>query len=354
MNLSRWKLLAGVFGLSVCGLAALAEPACRTAGHGSRQLPPVAENKADVKPVKGGTVVPPPILVDPPKPVELPAIPGSAPLPSLPQALPSPGDPVVKPALPDPFELSLPMVKEDKPKTDALPAFPLPPMSPTTNVPAATAVPEPISTGLPALPGSPVQLPVAKPGLPDFPPIQQIAPEVKPVPLPQPVEAKPLPRPQPVDVQSIYNAVPPITRTPVPTPPAPAPAPAPEVRTVAARSATPTVEKRLKVTLQMGDGNPRFEIRDGEEVVLKVTSDKIDVTAPTEKGDLWSTLKASGRVKFYSPGGDGYCDELVIVPGSCEVIATGKVQFKYNWGKVETAVTSERMTFRLGATPTGK
>ena len=353
MNLSRWKLLAGVFGLSVCGLAALAEPACRTAGHGSRQLPPVAENKSDAKPAKGGTTLPPPIPVAPPKPVELPAIPGSAPLPSLPQALPSLGDPVVKPALPDPFELSLPMVKEDKPKTDALPAFPLPPMSATPNVPAATAVPEPISTGLPALPGCPVQLSVAKPDLPDLSPAPPQAPEVKPVPLPQPVEAKPLPRPQPVDVQSIYNAVPPVppvTPTPVPTPPAPAP----EVRTVAARSATPTVEKRLKVTLQMGDGNPRFEIRDGDEVVLKVTSDKIDVTAPTEKGDLWSTLKASGRVKFYSPGGDGYCDELVIVPGSCEVIATGKVQFKYNWGKVETAVTSERMTFRLGATPNGK
>ena len=62
-------------------------------------------------------------------------------------------------------------------------------------------------------------------------------------------------------------------------------------------------------------------------------------------------LKACGKVKFNSPGGDGFCDELVIMPGTGEVIATGKVQFKYNWGKVETAVTSERMTFRLGAAP---
>jgi len=329
MTLSRWKLLAGVFGLSVCGLAALAEPACRTAGHGNpRQLPTVAENKSDPK--SGSVAIPPPIPVSPPKPADVKPTPAPAPLPSLPPALPNTVSP--KPELGEPVELTLPMLKDEK-----LPAFPLPSLpSPSPNVPGSTAVPD--ATPLPALPAAPG----AKPSIPES------------LPLPMPVDTKAGGLPP-------FLGSPPAPKSPevkpVPTPPPPTmplpppPSPTPEVRTVEARAATPTVQKRLKVTLQMGEGNPRFEIRDGDEVVLKVTSDKIDVQAPTEKGDLWSTLKASGRVKFQSPGGDGYCDELQIVPGSCEVIATGKVQFKYNWGKVETAVTSERMTFRLGATP---
>ncbi len=356
MNLSRWKLLAGVFGLSVCGLAALAEPACRTAGHGAgRQLPPVAESKPEAKPKQGGSTLPPPIEVSPPKPADVKPTPAPAPLPSLSPALPTP-------LLGEPVELTLPTAKDDKVKGDALPAFPLPGLpSPTPNIPGATAVPD---AGPVALPGpTPVDvkpLPVPsdpKPveGTPtkEFRPGSGALPSVgglPPLPMPHytpPVPQPPmptgsLPLPQPMDPKP-QQLLPPTALTPTP--------PAPEVRAVEARSATPSVEKRLKVTLQMGEGNPRFEIRDGDEVVLKVVSDKIDVKAPTEKGDLWSTLKASGRVKFHSPGGDGYCDELVIVPGSCEVIATGKVQFKYNWGKVETAVTSERMTFRLGATP---
>ncbi len=362
MNLSRWKLLAGVFGLSVCGLAALAEPACRTAGHGAgRQMPPVAESKPEAKPKQGGSTLPPPVEVSPPKPADVKPTSAPAPLPSLPPALPTP-------LLGEPVELTLPMVKDDKPKGETLPAFPLPSLpSPTPNIPGATAVPDAGPVALPGLPPvraattEPVpQLPVPgdgavspfPPGTKPFPlpspqpPLAQ--PDVKPVPhyvplVPQPPMATAtLPFPEPMDTKA-QQLLPPTSPTPTP--------PVPEVRAVEARSATPAVEKRLKVTLQMGEGNPRFEVRDGDEVVLKVVSDKIDVKAPTEKGDLWSTLKASGRVKFHSPGGDGYCDELVIVPGSCEVIATGKVQFKYNWGKVETAVTSERMTFRLGAAP---
>lgn len=380
MTLSRWKLLAGVFGLSVCGLAALAEPACRTAGHGSpRQLPPVAESKPELKPLPGGTPLPPPIEVGAPKPSEVKPAPAPAPLPAIPPAAPKPLDPLPpapKPVLGEPVELGLPMLKDDKTKPETLPALPLP-GSPTPNIPGATAVPDPGPVALPGLPGLPPVQPASKEPVPPLPlpgvaggagavpplpqpgsaseekpqpgsaaplplpgsPLQRPVTDVKPLPLPAPGEAT-LPQPGlPRDPKPLH--IPPVT------PPA-------EVRPVEARAATPTVEKRLKVTLQMGEGNPRFEIRDGEEVVLKVVSDKVDVKAPTEKGDLWSVLKASGRVKFQSPGGDGYCDELQIIPGTCEVIATGKVQFKYNWGKVETAVTSERMTFRLGATPNGQ
>lgn len=359
MTMSRWKLLAGVFGLGVCGLAALAEPACRTTGH--RQQPPVADAKpkSEPKPTPGGTA-PPPLEILPPAVGEVKPAPAPAPLPSLPPAALDPKTPADPKT---PTELTLPTMSDDKAKPEQLPAFPPLPSqpSPAPNIPGATAVPEALPGALPlpqAVPGlPPVQAapttPVDNGAVPPIPGSQPLpVPETKPLPLPGvDSEVKPLPTPVPRPVVGGLRPLPDVQPTPPVTPtPLPLPTPTPEVKPVEARS-TPTVEKRLKVTLQMGEGNPRFEIRDGEEVVLKVVSEKIDVKAPTEKGDLWSTLKASGRVKFQSPGGDGFCDELTISPGSCEVVATGKVQFKYNWGKVETAVTSERMTFRLGATP---
>lgn len=373
MTMSRWKLLAGVFGLGVCGLAALAEPACRTTGH--RQQPPVAENKPkdEPKPVTGGTA-PPPLEILPPVPGEVKPAPAPSPLPSLPPASldPKPAEPKpTTPApVPAPTELTLPMVNTDKAKPSELPAFPplTPQPSPAPNIPGATAVPEaqPGAGALP-LPGtlpnpSPATTGAQLPALPGLPPAQAgttqpvgKGADLPPLPgtQPKPLDVQPLPTPAPQPQPEVRPLPLPGTQPtpPIPAPlPTPTPLPTPEVKPVEARS-TPVVEKRLKVSLQMGDGNPRFEIRDGDEVVLKVVSDKIDVKAPTEKGDLWSTLKASGRVKFQSPGGDGFCDELTISPGTCEVVATGKVQFKYNWGKVETAVTSERMTFRLGAMP---
>lgn len=363
MSMSRWKLLAGVFGLGVCGLAALAEPACRTTGH--RQQPPVAEAKPkdEPKPATGGTA-PPPLEILPPVPGEVKPAPAPAPLPSLPPATLDPKPAETKP--PATTELTLPVLTGEKVKPTELPALPLPTQpSPAPNIPGATAVPDAQPGALPGLPGlPPVQAgpttPADKGAIPPLPTPAPMDPRPQPLPLPEakppltvnptsilpgPLPQEPKPQPLPLPGGQQTPSV-----TPAPTQQFTTPAPTPDVKPVEARS-TPTVEKRLKVSLQMGDGNPRFEIRDGDEVVLKVVSDKIDVKAPTEKGDLWSTLKASGRVRFQSPGGDGFCDELTITPGSCEVVATGKVQFKYNWGKVETAVTSERMTFRLGATP---
>ena len=62
-------------------------------------------------------------------------------------------------------------------------------------------------------------------------------------------------------------------------------------------------------------------------------------------------MRATGKVGFVTPGGDGVCDELSVVPGTGQVVVTGKVQFKYNWGKVETTVSGDRLTFRLGSAP---
>jgi hypothetical protein len=60
-----------------------------------------------------------------------------------------------------------------------------------------------------------------------------------------------------------------------------------------------------------------------------------------------------GKVIFVTPGGEGNCDELSVVPGTGELVVSGNVKFRYHWGKVETEVVGERMTFRLGAPTPG-
>ncbi len=278
MNLTRWKLLAAGFGISVCGLAALAEPACRSVGHtAGRSEPNAPESKSKGATEPKSMPVPVPALVELPVPPTIP---------------PSVG--VTTPA-----EIPLPVLLPELKPTPA-PLLPIPAPAPAPSAPVFIG---PIVT------------------------VEQLDPNF----------AKPLtpPIPAPVALPNIGVAQQPVESFPVPTPLTPV------------SSVAPT-EKKLRVNLQMDEGNPKFEVRDGEEVVLKVVSDKVDVTSPKNKGERWSTLKAMGQVKFMTPGGDGYCDELQVVPGTGEVIAVGHVKFTYNWGKVETSATAEKMNFRLG------
>ena len=303
MTLTRWKLLAGVFGLSVCGFAALAEPACRTVGHSvARQDPLIPEAKpkgsAETKPKPETPTVPVVDLV-------------VSPTPPAPTIIPYIG--VTTPA-------EVPAVAAQAP--DLLPA-PVP--VPTFSGPLVTQ--EQFDKQL----------------------VKQEVPLPKTAPIPSPTffEPSPIPVPlQPVPTKS--NPFPevleqPVRSAPIQTPTLPTP--------VTPVVATAPSEKKLKVTLQMDENNPKFEVRDGEDVVLKVVSNKVDVASPTQKGERWSTLKASGQVRFMTPGGDGFCDELQVVPGTGEVIAVGHVKFTYNWGKVETSASAEKMNFRLGAQP---
>ena len=374
MTLTRWKLLAGVFGLSICGFAALAEPACRgVSGQTNRQDPLVPEAKP-----KGATEVKPKPASAPEVPVvdvAIPATPPPAPaviptLPSTPVGVTTPADvPTVLPvadksasapgAAPTPIpqytgplltpeQFDKQLVKQTVP--DPIPPTPLPspvvPPAPGFLDPVqargkgqtqAPPVPSPVvvTTPLPSfdplpLPGTnQTQVPVPAPPIPVFP-MPELPSKSNPFPTP--------PAPEPM-IPPVQNPLLPLT---------------PPVPPIAQVVATAT-DKKLKVTLQMDENNPKFEVRDGDEVVLKVVSEKVDVTSPKTKGELWSTLKATGRVKFMTPGGDGFCDELQVVPGTGEVIAVGHVKFTYNWGKVETSASAEKMNFRLGAQqPLGK
>ena len=230
--------------------------------------------------------------------------------------------------------------------------------------PAAPVIPPLPPVGHPA-PSAPAPTLVLTPGdLPSIPPAPVPAPILVQV---QATETAPMPRTAADTVLELriptaeppaliqVGVIPPIPQTvPAATPkPAPADPTIPVVPDpIPVQFPTPpSTEKKLKVMLHLGDDRPRFEVRDGDEVYLKVVCDKVDVKSPSERGESMSVMKAVGKVAFVTPGGEGECDELSVVPGTGQVIVTGKVAFKYHWGKVETTVSGDRMTFRLGSAP---
>ncbi|MFO0851989.1 MAG: hypothetical protein U0871_25990 [Gemmataceae bacterium] len=331
MTRTRWKLAAGALTLSLGGLAAVADGPVNLGTAGCRAAPPVvpvAFQQPAPLPMPAVKVgLEPPVAVAPPAPADVP------------QAVP--------PVVPTPLTL--------------------PPASPAPAVPA------------PAVPATVIELPLisAPPGARPMPVVQASGPELAPMPRPaggwprteltyrQPLgigatQATPTPVVQGFVLETgAVAAAPAPTANPMPVAnptPTPAVARAPEPQAIPiqpqptpAPTATPAAEKKLRVVLHMSDDRPRFIVQDGDETYLRVVCDGVEVKSPSDRGEMMSVLKATGKVAFVTPGGDGTCDELTVVPGTGQVTVSGKVSFKYNWGKLETTVTGERMTFRLGA-----
>ncbi len=339
MDRTRWKIMIGGLGLALGGLAAVAgvpaangvscagSPTHTVARVGDPPVPVPAPKAADLKPSEPVT----------PAPATIPAI-GLPELPSAPVALPVP-------ALPEPiFVNPLPLPVPLPAVVHTLPAIPqgLPPI-PVNVAPANVAVP--LSAPIPAtstesvqlfreVPNAPVNLPLPPTPVitrqvpsPTAIPPQTFVVQAEPVSPPKSVLPPPPERAMPIDA----DRIPPASVVPTPT------------------DAPKLAERKLKVILSMGDERPRFEVRDGDEIYLKVVCDRVEVKSPGEGGVSVSTMRASGKVTFVTPGGEGTCDELAVLPGTGQVIVTGKVSFTYNWGKVETTVTGEKMNFRLGS-----
>lgn len=319
MTSTRWKLMAGVLGLSLSGLAVVAGVPSRNGSQ--RQCAP--ETQVAATPATGSVAVAvartgpqqPPIELPPP-PAQAPVVPGPA--VGVPLELPKPADP------PTPAKVTTP---------GEFPVIPAAATEKTKEAPKPTPAtwPEPS---------------VAPPGA--TPPAPQAT-------LPAPVEVKPV-VPQPAQATPPQPLIEPLPRTELRPEPAPVQGqttlpPTPQVRPEPLPVEPMAAEKKLKVILHMGDERPRFEVRDGDEVYLKVVCERVEVKSPSDRGETMSTLRAAGRVSFVTPGGEGVCDELTVVPGTGQVLVTGKVSFKYNWGKVETTVSGDRMMFRLGTAP---
>jgi hypothetical protein len=110
----------------------------------------------------------------------------------------------------------------------------------------------------------------------------------------------------------------------------------------------PAAASKYRIVLRVGEGEPTFEVRCGDDLMLKVVCEKVDVKSP-EKGQGLSAVKASGQVRFAGFGAEGTCDELSFLAGSGTVEMTGKVkiQVKDKLGRVESELTTENMKYKI-------
>jgi hypothetical protein len=113
-----------------------------------------------------------------------------------------------------------------------------------------------------------------------------------------------------------------------------------------------SAQHRYRVLLRVGEGEPNFEVKCGDELVLKVICERVDMKSP-EKGSEPMTLKASGRVRFAGFGAEGICDELTFQAGTAEVLMAGKVNIrvKDKLGRVESEFSTEAAKYKLDPCP---
>ncbi len=105
---------------------------------------------------------------------------------------------------------------------------------------------------------------------------------------------------------------------------------------------------KFRIVLRVGEGEPTFEVRTGDDLVLKVVCDKVDIKSP-EKGSGPSTVKAAGKVHFVGFGAEGTCDELAFLAGTGEVSMTGnvKIHVKDKLGRVESELSTETVKYKI-------
>jgi hypothetical protein len=173
----------------------------------------------------------------------------------------------------------------------------------------------------------------------------------------QPVEPEPAPMPSEVRQITVVDP-PPIPRAaqtqqvPVPMttpPPMYFPAPAPQqARTVSSSKPVKTpATGPYKLYLRTGTGRSRFELRDGDEVILKAYCDRVDMQSSGEGTSQLTNLSAHGKVHVIGAGVSGYCDTLMLVPARGEVILKGNVRLNCKRGSGATEVVAEKAQFQL-------
>jgi hypothetical protein len=121
-----------------------------------------------------------------------------------------------------------------------------------------------------------------------------------------------------------------------------------------ASSTAPAAESRFRIVLRVGEGEPTFEVRSGDNLVLKVASEKVDIKSP-EKGTGLSEVTARGKVRFAGFGAEGTCEELKFFAGSGEVGMSGdvKVIVRDKLGRVESELTSTTLKYKIDVSSVG-
>lgn len=309
MYLSRWKILAGMLSVSLGGLATVAG-----------QCPKPDSSKGSKNPADMPISADAPVLPQAPA-SPMPKIPTPGPtVPTL--DLPIPATPML------PSGPTVPALAVAPPSTGA-PPLPVPiQLAPAQLIPAPA--PQVLPTSGPSIPQLTTVAPTAQPAQVIIPYQSQSNQAVTP---PPSTEFTPLPSTAvPVSPPSLGQAIP--TQKPTPT--------------VVPASNVTTSTTKYRIVLRVGEGEPTFEVRSGDDLMLKVVSDKVDVKSP-EKGTGLSSVKASGKVHFAGFGAEGTCDELSFLAGTGEVAMSGnvKIHVKDKLGRVESELSTETIKYKI-------
>jgi hypothetical protein len=358
MTMNRWKILACTLTIGVGGLAVFATPPL--AGKPDAPKEPAPLPNLTVKPASAPNGDDTPAPAKPAKTddfdlvIPVPDVPAPPARAEEPAKKPS-SEPVFEPVTPGPAPLILPAgatETKDSPKPDEkTPAADKAPPVVTPPIPSVDSEPtKPAETPKPATESPKIPLPDL-----DLPPI---AGGKDPVPVAPPKPETPKPgTPVPtIDLGPAPPSKPAPPTTPIPDLPPMAVAPAPSTVTpisppVATSPAKPAESTRLKMLLRMGDGQPRFEIRNSTttELLLKVYAEKIEMQTPPEAKSSLAGVSALGRVRFTAPGIEGTCDHLTILSGTGEVLLKGNIRMKTRHGKSWSEMTAEKMVYQIGA-----
>jgi hypothetical protein len=346
MLFSRWKVMTGLVGVSLGGLAALAgqlpkpEPALPPLPEVKQAAPepkPVAEAKVPIKQSKERSAEQ--LQNSLKNQSEWTPIPPHVPI-SAASGLP----PVELPVLPLPSANATPSVAQTPSKTGELPPLPLPEKTGDAPKPVFVTTPGHKVTAPNYTPDY-SSVPTSVPPAGVLPTAGAAAPLAPPIAEPDPA---PLARPTVPPTSTVYSQGP-GTNLPVATPPLPTVQAADPLIAPSKPSVGPAATK-FRIVLRVGDGEPSFEVRHGDNLVMKVTCDKVDIKSP-EKGQ-GSNVTATGRVKFVGFGAEGTCDSLSFLAGSGEVALSGNVNVKVRdkIGRVESELNAEKMQYKLDQT----
>ncbi|MDY3558640.1 hypothetical protein R5W23_005781 [Gemmata sp. JC673] len=360
MLLTRWKLMAGVLGVSIGGLAAAASQCPKLDKTKGRQPEAPVTAEAPKLPPAGAPSAPMlPDLTPPsssPKLPELPpALPAAFPAPvgSMPAGAPpvpaiekaaKPEEPKAAPALPTlPLPDAKPALEPTKTTTPAPAAPPMNPPKPVPEVPKIAPVidplPAPASTGA-TVPSKPLATPPVMPASGTAQPTGSILPLGTGAPAQPPALIEsPKIAPTPIEQEKPTLDVPASKPTPAPA---------------AGAGAVKVEAMKYRIVLRVGEGEPTFEVKSGDDLVLKVACEKVDIKSP-EKGVGLSAVTARGKVRFAGFGVEGTCEELSFMAGTGEVAMSGdvKVQMKDKLGRVESELTTATLKYKIDANAVG-
>lgn len=326
-----WRTILCASALGACGLAVWADDCVRGKTKKSEATAVAATEPA------------PPTETEPPVKVIMdigtPSLPVAPPV--VPPIIPPLTDPEVKkaaaskpesPPPPPPAKLS------DEPPPLPAGKFELPPDPSAPKAPPAPKIslPPDLPKDSGAKPPSTLDLPPARPML-DLPKVPDVhSPEVKP--------AIEVPK-----ASSVESPKPEFVLPPAPKAPSVSLPPTPEPPVAAAPSNSPAAGP-FKMFLRMGGtAQPRFEVKDGDALILKVYFDHVDLKGSHDG------LTAMGHVRLHGSGLDGTCDQLSLSSTKGEVELKGNVKLNCYRGGASSQLTADQVKFQLkGATEPAK